>query len=104
LSNAFKFTERGQIELNAQVRDQELCLEVRDTGQGMSQEELLRAFEIFVTASASTSRRHKGTGLGLPLTRRICTLLGGRVEATSQLGEGSSFQVFLPLRSASEPV
>lgn len=102
LSNACKFTERGRIELNAQVRERELCVEVRDTGQGMSQDELLRAFEIFVTASASTSRRHKGTGLGLPLTRRICTLLGGRVEATSQLGEGSSFQVFLPLEPGAE--
>lgn len=97
LSNACKFTEAGEIVLRAQVLERELCLEVRDTGRGMSEDELLRAFEIFVTASASTSRRHKGTGLGLPLTRRICALLGGRVEATSAPGEGSSFLVFLPL-------
>lgn len=97
LSNACKFTERGQVRLVGRKVEGGVTLSIEDSGRGMTPEELARAFEVFVTASASTSRRHKGTGLGLPLTRRMCALLGGSVDATSVLGQGSSFTVMLPL-------
>ena len=104
LSNACKFTERGQVTLSAREAlwrgRPGVLIEVRDTGVGMTPEELLRAFEVFVQASASTSRQHGGSGLGLPLTRRICGLLGGELDAQSEPGQGSVFRVTLPLDPA----
>ena len=83
----------GQITLRAFERDQQACIEVRDTGVGMSQETLKRAFEPFFTTRVAD----KGTGLGLATCQQILRSLGGEISATSTLGQGSCFTIALPL-------
>ena len=107
LSNAAKFTETGTIRLRTRQlqKDNGAWLEIliEDSGIGMSGEQLERAFDAFSQADASTTRRYGGTGLGLPITRRFCELMGGDVEATSELDKGSSFTVRLPFVPAPAP-
>ena len=98
LSNASKFTRDGLITLRvAPAPDAPGAqLIVEDTGAGMNQEALRDVFEAFVQASASTARDHGGTGLGLPISRKLCELMGGTLEADSAPGVGSIFTVTLP--------
>ena len=98
LSNAIKFTEAGSIRLAAHVQEESLCLSVEDTGIGMDAASLQAIFDPFKQADSSTTRRYGGTGLGLSICKRLVELMGGRIEASSQLGRGSRFQVCLPLR------
>jgi signal transduction histidine kinase len=101
LSNAAKFTEHGTISLGVThevLRTSEWILfEVRDTGIGISSEQMRHLFKEFTQADASTTRRHGGTGLGLALSRRMCQLMGGDITATSVLGVGSIFTIRLPI-------
>ena len=97
LSNAAKFTEQGSVYLAVEALDPTtLSITVRDEGIGMSAEHLLRVFEEFTQASATTTRDFGGTGLGLPIARRLCELMGGSLTAESTLGQGSIFTVTLP--------
>jgi CheY-like chemotaxis protein len=81
-----------------------VALTVEDTGVGISEEGLSRLFEPFTQADASTTRRFGGTGLGLVICRRLAQAMGGDIELTSKLGEGSRFRVVLPqLRAVSPP-
>ena len=109
LSNAVKFTERGQVRLTvdldpgAEPRPGErvtLRLSVHDTGVGMDPQQVSRLFEEFTQADGSTTRRYGGTGLGLSISRRLVELMGGRLEARSAPGQGSTFTVTLPVRLA----
>jgi signal transduction histidine kinase len=100
VSNAAKFTERGVITLRA-FREQgqqveSVVFEVRDTGIGMSPEQLANLFQPFSQADSSTSRKYGGTGLGLAITRRLARMLGGDVTVASVRHEGSTFTVRLP--------
>jgi CheY-like chemotaxis protein len=99
LSNASKFTERGEITLSARrepsARDW-LVFAVRDSGIGMTPEQVERLFEAFSQADASTTRKYGGTGLGLAITRRFCELMGGSVTVDSAPGRGSTFTIRLP--------
>ncbi len=111
LGNALKFTDRGEVSLgvgfepSAEHRGSgTLVLSVRDTGVGMTAEQLGRAFMPFEQADASISRRYGGTGLGLAITRRLVEMLGGTIEARSEPGEGSEFVVRTPVLEAVEPV
>jgi adenylate cyclase len=101
LSNAAKFTERGQITLVARriVQDGDDWLEfkVSDTGIGMTAKQLGRLFEAFAQAEASTSRDYGGTGLGLAITKHFCRMLGGDVTGESAPGQGSIFMIMLPV-------
>lgn len=103
LSNAAKFTSRGTITLTVAKHEREsgdrLVIEVRDTGIGMSEEGLKKLFQAFSQAEADTSQRFGGTGLGLALTRRFCTLMGGSINVESRHGHGSSFIIDLPCRA-----
>jgi signal transduction histidine kinase/CheY-like chemotaxis protein/ligand-binding sensor domain-containing protein len=106
LSNASKFTEHGTIELNVK-REQPIApagsrilFIVRDTGIGMSADQLARLFEAFSQADASTTRKYGGTGLGLAISRRFCRLMGGDLTVTSEPGRGSTFTVTLPCNVA----
>ncbi len=97
LSNAAKFTEKGHITL--QVRresEDQLLFSVRDTGIGMTPDQLAKLFERFAQADDSTTRRFGGTGLGLAITRAFCRLLGGDVTVESTYGEGTTFSMRLP--------
>jgi PAS domain S-box-containing protein len=102
LSNACKFTERGEITLDAQRRPgasgDEIVFAVSDSGIGMTQEQMGRLFESFSQAESSTSRRYGGTGLGLALTRRFSEMMGGAVDVASTAGHGSTFTLRLPAR------
>ena len=100
LSNAAKFTADGTITLTVSRHgvDPEgtVRFAVRDTGIGMTAEQLSRLFQRFIQADASTTRRFGGTGLGLSLTKALADMLGGTVTATSVEREGSTFVVDLP--------
>jgi signal transduction histidine kinase/DNA-binding LacI/PurR family transcriptional regulator/AraC-like DNA-binding protein len=103
LSNALKFTERGHITLGAQVSPPHLHLWVEDTGIGIPPDQQERIFEPFVAVDQD-HRRRIGIGLGLSITRRLVALHGGLMTLDSQPLQGSTFHVYLPLPSLSEPV
>ncbi len=100
LSNAAKFTQEGNISLDArrEVMDgsEWIVFRVTDTGIGLSSEQILKLFQDFTQADASTTRKFGGTGLGLALTRRFCQMMGGDVTVHSISGEGSIFTIKLP--------
>ncbi|MGI8924330.1 MAG: response regulator [Fimbriimonadales bacterium] len=100
LSNAAKFTQEGDITLEAgrHLMDGREWIEFRvtDTGIGLSSDQILKLFQNFTQADASTTRKFGGTGLGLALTRRFCLMMGGDVTVHSVPGEGSIFTIKLP--------
>ena len=101
LSNAAKFTDAGTITLSATSSPDGQLLEfaVRDTGIGLTEEQLGRMFKEFSQAEASTSRHYGGTGLGLALSRKLARALGGDITVTSTPGVGSTFTLSLPRES-----
>ncbi|SBT53835.1 ATP-binding protein [Micromonospora narathiwatensis] len=94
LHNGLKFTERGEVRLRAERRDDSWRLSVSDTGVGIPPELHERVFEEFYQVPGAT--RVVGTGLGLPYARRLVKLLGGSLELSSEPGRGSTFTVTLP--------
>jgi signal transduction histidine kinase/DNA-binding response OmpR family regulator len=100
LSNAAKFSENGTVTLTArrERRGEEewFTLSVSDTGIGIKPNALEKVFEEFSQADDSTSRDYGGTGLGLPISRRFCRMMGGDIRVTSEYGEGSTFVIELP--------
>ena len=103
LSNAVKFTSRGRVLLELDAPGDRLVWSVEDTGEGVAPEALERIFQPFVQADPSVARRHGGTGLGLPISRSLATLMGGTLEVSSSPGEGSRFVLSLPLTAAPAP-
>jgi len=98
LSNALKFTEKGEVRLVVRLIDREkpeprLEFEVIDTGIGMTPEQVQRIFAPFQQADSSTTRRFGGTGLGLTICKRLVEMLGGTIEVETELGKGSRFRV-----------
>jgi signal transduction histidine kinase len=100
LSNANKFTDTGEINLTiTKTVDNEegwVIFSVKDTGIGMTAEQLEKVFEAFTQADNSTTRKYGGTGLGLTITKKFCNVLGGSIEANSRVGQGSEFIIKLP--------
>jgi PAS domain S-box-containing protein len=95
-NNAVKFTERGEVEISISLKEESdkevlLCCAVRDTGIGLSQEQMGRLFQSFSQADASTTRKFGGTGLGLVIAKKLAELMGGEVGVTSEPGKGSTF-------------
>ena len=103
LSNAFKFTEVGEIEVTMQERDGSVELIVRDTGTGISKEQLPHIFERFHRVEGARARTQEGTGIGLALVQELAKLQGGGVRVESVYGRGSAFTVSLPLGTAHLP-
>lgn len=105
LSNAFKYTLQGEITLSINPSSDETAavLAVRDTGIGISPEELPRLFERFHRVQGVTSRSQEGTGIGLALVQELVGLHGGSVEVESSVGQGTCFTVTLPLGKAHLP-
>ncbi|HEY9646004.1 MAG TPA: PAS domain S-box protein [Chroococcidiopsis sp.] len=116
LSNAAKFTEQGTVSLKVSLEVSDapgdsaahnpalgsdavsyVIFEVKDTGIGMTIDQLGRVFQAFMQADASTTRKYGGTGLGLAITRRFCQMMGGDITVSSVIGEGSTFTMRLPL-------
>ena len=102
LSNALKFTERGEVRVSAIEEDPGLIVfKVADTGIGIAPEDQARVFEEFTQVEHRLQAGVRGTGLGLPLSRRLAELLGGTLGVTSEPGVGSSFMLRLPARYSS---
>jgi signal transduction histidine kinase len=97
VGNAIKFTDAGGVTLSVEQRDSEVYFTVADTGIGIAPDDIGRLFVPFVQLDASLTRRHGGTGLGLHIAQRLAGLLGGRLEVESELGQGSTFSLALPL-------
>ena len=102
VGNAVKFTENGEVEISIMQLGKDIAITVKDTGIGISENNLPHIFDEFRQADAGTSRKFGGTGLGLAIAKKYANLLGGTIEVKSKLGEGSSFTVTLPLNYASE--
>ena len=97
ISNAIKFTEQGEVRVAAMHTGQTVVLSVSDTGIGLTIEDQERIFEDFVQIESPLQKQVKGTGLGLPLARKLAELLGGSLTVHSQPGKGSTFAVSLPI-------
>ena len=106
LSNAAKFTEHGEVTLRATkvVAGGVDCVRfaVTDTGIGIAEDKIRQVFSEFVQADSSTTREFGGTGLGLPISRKLCVLMGGDIEVESEPGLGSTFVVTLPARAGKD--
>ena len=103
LSNAFKFTLEGSIEVTLRREGGAALLRVRDSGTGISEEQLPHIFERFHRVEGARARTHEGTGIGLALVRELVGLHGGRVEVESEPGRGTTFSVAIPLGEAHLP-
>ena len=102
ISNAIKFTARGEVTVQVRSTPQEgqgvqLCCAVSDTGVGISPEAQARLFQPFSQADSSTTRTYGGTGLGLAICRRLTEAMGGTIEVSSELGRGSTFRFTIPV-------
>jgi signal transduction histidine kinase len=98
LSNAIKFTpEHGSVGVEARSRAGHVLISVRDTGVGIPEDQHARVFEEFTQVEDGRNRRHEGTGLGLPLSKRLVELMSGRLTLRSEPGRGSEFSFTLPL-------
>ena len=98
IANALKFTERGEVRVAAQWNPAQrtVTFSVADTGLGIAAADQERIFEEFTQLNNPVQRKVKGTGLGLPLCRKLATLLGGTIEVRSELGVGSTFYLTIP--------
>jgi signal transduction histidine kinase len=103
ISNALKFTEQGAVTVSARADAGMIAFSVADTGIGISPDNLQLIFEEFSQIEHPLQRKSKGTGLGLPLCRKLADLLGGRVEVESTIGAGSTFTLILPQRYQPTP-
>ncbi|RLJ16918.1 hypothetical protein DJ031_15760 [bacterium endosymbiont of Escarpia laminata] len=96
LSNSVKFTEQGEVSLRVTTQENSLLFRVSDTGIGMSENQLAQLFKPFEQADSSTTRRFGGTGLGLAISINLAKIMGGDIQATSRVGEGSEFILTMP--------
>jgi signal transduction histidine kinase len=107
LSNAGKFTHNGLIQLEV-VREMDaeeafILFHVKDSGIGISPEQIQKLFRVFTQADASTTRKYGGTGLGLAISQAFCDLMGGTLTVDSAIDQGSIFTVRIPERPTNEP-
>jgi len=96
--NAIKFTDEGEVSIEARISDGAFVVSVSDTGPGISEADQQTIFEEFRQADSSSTRKKGGTGLGLSISRRIVELHGGRLWVESAPGHGSTFSFTLPIR------
>ena len=103
LSNAFKFTFDGGIDVRLRETHDAAVLEVVDTGIGIDAHEVPRLFERFHRVQGAQARTHEGSGIGLALVQELVKLHGGTIEVDSRLGQGSTFEVSIPAGFAHLP-
>jgi two-component system phosphate regulon sensor histidine kinase PhoR len=97
LDNGLKYTEKGGVTVGLKSKENEVIIEVEDTGIGIAAEHLPRIFERFYTVDKARSRKLGGTGLGLSIVKHIVFLHGGKIQVKSDLGLGTKFTVTLPV-------
>ena len=98
LTNAVKFTDHGRVDLVLRQVPEGLSMVVKDTGPGMAADVMARLFQPFERGDSSTTRRVGGTGLGLSICKRLTDLMGGRITVDSHPGQGTRFEVVVPLQ------
>lgn len=98
ISNAIKFTLRGEVNISFSEQNNALVFVVRDTGIGISQSQIKKLFNRFEQADSTTTRNFGGTGLGLPIAKQLTNLMGGEITVTSEENVGSTFRVQIPLK------
>ena len=109
VSNAIKFTNNGEVALKAEFESREgdeltISFTVSDTGIGIPQEKLESIFSPFTQADSSTTRKYGGTGLGLTISARLASMMGGRISVESEIGRGSRFCLFVRLQAFAKTV
>ena len=98
LSNAAKFTKNGKITLQIDIEKKtNIRFDIVDTGIGMSKKQLNNVFEEFTQAESSTSKDYGGTGLGLPISKKMTEMMGGKMDVESTKGEGTTFSITIPI-------
>nr|CRH07390.1 putative histidine kinase Containing HAMP, HisKA, HATPase_c, 2 response regulator receiver domain and Hpt domain [Candidatus Magnetococcus massalia] len=107
VSNALKFTEQGEVEIGVEQSEAseqlvKLSLYVRDSGIGMSQEQVDKMFQSFSQADTSVTRKYGGTGLGLSISKRLAEMMGGTIRVESRLNQGSTFHLTVQLQRVME--
>ena len=103
VGNAIKFTEQGQVEVRFfRSGDTHWAIQVSDTGPGIPAEAQQFIFDAFRQVDSSTTRKYGGSGLGLSIIKQLVTLMDGEVTVESEIGQGSTFTIMLPLASVQE--
>jgi signal transduction histidine kinase len=102
VNNAVKFTDEGSVNVQlSKLNDTQWGITVSDTGKGIPKEELPHIFETFRQVEGTTTRLHGGFGLGLSIVKQLVNLMGGSVSVSSELGQGSTFSITLPIKTIS---
>jgi signal transduction histidine kinase len=96
LSNAIKFTETGRVSLTCGSGENHVFISVSDTGIGIAEENIDEIFKPFHQIDNGITRKHEGTGLGLPITKKLVMMMKGDIRVASKPGTGSTFTVILP--------
>ena len=111
LSNAFKYTAKGEISMSVSAEncenenyDVKLIFRVKDTGQGMTEEQVSKIFDEYSRFNLNNNRSIEGTGLGMPITQNLVSLMNGKISVESELGQGSTFIVRLPQKKIGQEV
>ena len=102
LSNAAKFTKEGSVTLSINTIEKDVRFAVTDTGIGMNEEQLGKVFDEFTQAEASTAKDYGGTGLGLPISKKMTEMMGGKMEVESEEGKGTTFSITIPIEVKEE--
>ena len=102
LSNAAKFTKEGSVTLSINTIEKDVKFAVTDTGIGMNEEQLGKVFDEFTQAEASTAKDYGGTGLGLPISKKMTEMMGGKMEVESEEGKGTTFSITIPVEVKEE--
>ena len=103
VSNAIKFTERGEITLEVKAEEEAICLSVCDTGVGIGEAFLPQLFEAFKQESTGAARLHEGSGLGLALAKRLVEAMNGRIVVETERGVGTAFHIYFPYATSERP-
>ncbi len=98
INNAIKFTDEGKVEVRIDIKNDELIVEVEDTGIGIKESDIPTIFDMFKQVDGSTKRSYEGTGLGLSIVKKLVELMNGSISVKSQYGKGSMFRVVIPLK------
>ncbi|MCZ2721417.1 PAS domain S-box protein [Marinomonas sp. 15G1-11] len=106
IGNAIKFTDKGEVLLSVHVHtsEEEIIFTIRDSGIGMTEEQVNRIFDAFTQADASMNRKFGGTGLGTTISKQLVELMGGTIEVESELNIGTEFTIRIPLKVSEKTV